>query len=121
LPEHANFPHYFANFDIGFDAAWELDFWGRFRRNLEAADAAMPATVADYENALVSLTAEVAQTYAEMCTFEVLIQIAYRNAKILEEGLEVAQSRFRNGSTSELDVTQARSLYESTLADIPQL
>jgi NodT family efflux transporter outer membrane factor (OMF) lipoprotein len=119
--ETEGLPHSFAYFDIGIEAAWELDFWGRFRRNVEAADAAMLATVADYDNALVSLTAEVARTYAEMRTFEVLIQIAYKNAKIQMEGLEIAQSRFRNGATSELDVTQARSLYESTLADIPQL
>jgi NodT family efflux transporter outer membrane factor (OMF) lipoprotein len=119
--ETASLPHSFAFFDIGIDAAWELDFWGRFRRNVEAADAAMLATVADYDNALVSLTAEVARTYAEMRTFEVLIQIAYKNVKIQKEGLEIAESRFRNGATSELDVTQARSLYESTLADIPQL
>ena len=115
------FQHSFGNFDIGFDAAWELDFWGRFRRNVEGADAAMLATVADYENALVSITAEVARTYAEMRTFEVLIQIAYKNAKVQKEGLEIAESRFRNGATSELDVVQARSLYESTLADIPLL
>jgi NodT family efflux transporter outer membrane factor (OMF) lipoprotein len=121
LLEQAGFPHYFMNFNIGFDALWELDFWGRFRRNVEATDAAMLATVADYDNALVSLTAEVARTYAEMRTFEVLIQIAYENAKTQKEGLEIAESRFRNGATSELDVTQARSLYESTLADIPQL
>jgi NodT family efflux transporter outer membrane factor (OMF) lipoprotein len=121
LLEQSGFPHYFMNFNIGFDAVWELDFWGRFRRNVEATDAAMLATVADYDNALVSLTAEVARTYAEMRTFEVLIQIAYENAKTQKEGLEIAQSRFRNGATSELDVTQARALYESTLADIPQL
>ena len=81
----------------------------------------MLATVADYDNALVSLTAEVARTYAEMRTFEVLIQIAYKNVKIQKEGLEIAESRFHIGATSQLDVTQARSLYESTLADIPQL
>lgn len=121
LANQANLQHSVSNFDIGFDAAWELDFWGRFRRNVEATDAAMLATVADYENALVLLTAEVARTYAEMRTFEVLIQIAYRNLKIQKEGLEIAESRFHNGATSELDVTQARSLYESTLADIPQL
>ena len=56
------------------------------------------------------LTAEVARTYAEMRTFEVLIQIAYKNVKIQKDGLEIAESRFRNGATSELDVTQARSL-----------
>jgi hypothetical protein len=46
LLEQAGFPNYFANFNIGFDAAWELDFWGRFRRNVEATDAAMLATAA---------------------------------------------------------------------------
>ena len=111
--------HNFADFNIGFDASWELDFWGRFRRNVEASDAAMLATVADYDDALVSLTAEVARTYASMRTFEVLIQIARENAKVQREGLEIAQSRFRHGATSELDVTQARALLESTLADIP--
>ncbi len=121
LLEQAGFPHHFANFNIGFDAVWELDFWGRFRRNVEATDAAMLATVADYDNALVSLTAEVARTYALMRTYEVLIQIAHENAKFQKDGLDVAQSRFRNGATSELDVAQARALYESTLADIPQL
>jgi outer membrane protein TolC len=59
--ETTSLPHSFAFFDIGIDAAWELDFWGRFRRNVEATDAAMLATVADYDNALVSLTAEVAR------------------------------------------------------------
>jgi NodT family efflux transporter outer membrane factor (OMF) lipoprotein len=119
LLETASLPHSFAYFDIGIDAAWELDFWGRFRRNVEAADAAMLATVADYDNALVSLTAEVARTYAEMRTFEVLIRIARENAKSQKDGLNIAQSRFANGATSELDVAQARALLESTLADIP--
>ena len=51
----------FKNYQAGFDAAWELDFWGRFRRGIESADANLAATVADYDNALVSLTAEVAR------------------------------------------------------------
>ena len=88
LLETSGLPHYFANFNIGFDAAWELDFWGRFRRNVEATDAAMLATVADYDNALVSLTAEVAHTYALMRTYEVLIQIAHENAKVQKDGLD---------------------------------
>ena len=121
LANQATLQHSFANFNLGFDAAWELDFWGRFRRNVEAADAGMLATVADYDNALVSLTAEVARTYATMRTFEVLIQIARENARVQKEGLDIAESRFRNGATSELDVAQARTLLESTLADIPPL
>jgi NodT family efflux transporter outer membrane factor (OMF) lipoprotein len=121
LANQADLKHSFANFNLGFDAAWELDFWGRFRRNVEATDASMLATVADYDSALVSLTAEVARTYAAMRTFEVLIQIARENARVQKEGLDIAESRFRNGATSELDVAQARTLLESTLADIPPL
>lgn len=111
----------FFDYQLGFDAAWELDFWGRFRRNVEAADASLTASVADYDNALVSLTAEVARTYAVIRTFEVLIQLARKNAKLQERGLQIADVRFRNGATTELDVTQARTLLESTLASIPQL
>jgi NodT family efflux transporter outer membrane factor (OMF) lipoprotein len=120
LANQANLQHAFANFNLGFDAAWELDFWGRFRRNVEAADAKLLATTADYDNALVSLTAETARAYATIRTYEVLIQIARENARVQREGLEIAQSRFRNGATSELDVAQARTLLESTLADIPE-
>lgn len=115
-----NLRHSYANFNLGFDAAWELDFWGRFRRNVEAASAHMLATEADYDDALVSLTAEVARTYTAMRTFEVYIRIARENARVQGEGLEIARSRFRNGATSELDVDQARTLLESTLADIPR-
>ncbi len=110
----------FPTFILGGDAAWEIDFWGRFRRNVESTDASMRATIADYDAALVSLTGEVARTYALMRTYEELIQIARENAKVQKEGLDIAQSRFRNGATSELDVAQARTIYESTLADIPQ-
>jgi len=121
LANQADLQHSFANFNLGFDATWELDFWGRFRRNVEANDANLLATVADYDGALVSLTGEVARTYATMRTFEELIQIARENARVQKEGLDIAESRFRNGATSELDVAQARTLLESTLADIPPL
>jgi len=121
LANQASLQHSFANFNLGFDAAWEMDFWGRLRRNVEANDANLLATAADYDSALVSLTAEVARAYALLRTYEELIQIARENAKVQKEGLDIAESRFRNGATSELDVTQARTLLESTLADIPPL
>ena len=78
-------------------------------------------TVADYDNALVSLTAEVARTYAVMRTFEVLVEEARSNAALQEEGLRIADSRFRHGVTSELDVTQATALLETTRTSIPKL
>jgi NodT family efflux transporter outer membrane factor (OMF) lipoprotein len=111
----------FWDFQVGFDAAWELDFWGKYRQGVRADEAQYLATVADYDNALVSLTAEVARTYAVIRTFEVLIDQARRNAAIQEDGLRIATSRFRHGATSELDVTQATALWEGTRASIPIL
>lgn len=112
---------YFWDYQLGFDAIWELDFWGKFRRDVEAAHDSLIASVADYDDALVSLFAEVARTYTVIRTFEVLIELTYENAKVQEEGLMIAESRFRNGITTELDVTQARTLLESTRASIPRL
>jgi len=125
LSEHAansfGLDRYFWDYQAGFDAFWELDFWRKYGRDVQAETARYLATVADYDNALVSLTAEVARTYAIIRTFEVLIDQARRNATLQEEGLRIADSRFRNGATSELDVTQATTLLESTRSTIPRL
>jgi NodT family efflux transporter outer membrane factor (OMF) lipoprotein len=117
----AGFTRHFGDFQFGFDAAWELDFWGKFRRGVEAESASLLATNADYANALVSLEAEVARTYVAIRTDEVLIKLAEENVKIQEEGLAIAQARHANGATSELDVAQAKALLESTRATVPQL
>jgi NodT family efflux transporter outer membrane factor (OMF) lipoprotein len=118
---HDNLNLNYGEYQVGFDAAWELDFWGKFRRGVRAARASYLATVADYQDALVALTAEVARTYILIRTFEVLIALARENVAVQEDGLRIAESRFRNGATSALDVSQARSLLESTRATIPQL
>ena len=111
----------FLGYQVGFDAAWELDLWGKYRRGVESQAAALLGSVADYYGSLVSLTAEVARAYVTIRTFEELLEQAADNVKIQEEGLRIAESRFHNGATSELDVTQATSLLESTRASIPQL
>jgi NodT family efflux transporter outer membrane factor (OMF) lipoprotein len=112
---------HFGDYQVGFDAAWELDFWGKYRRGVEAESAAALASVADYYEALVALTAEVARTYVVIRTTEVLIAQAMENVRLQEQGLDIAQSRFRNGATSELDPTQAKTLLESTRASVPPL
>jgi NodT family efflux transporter outer membrane factor (OMF) lipoprotein len=111
----------FGDYQAGFDASWELDFWGKFRRDIEAAQASLVGSMADYDNALVTLTGEVARTYTVIRTYEVLVDLANENAKLQEEGLRIAKARFDNGATSELDVTQATTLLESTRASIPKL
>jgi NodT family efflux transporter outer membrane factor (OMF) lipoprotein len=114
-------PRNFAHYQLGFDAAWEIDLWGKYSRGVDAAAASLLASVGDYYSAVVSLTAEVARTYVAVRTFEVLIQQAEENAKIQEEALEIAQSRFKNGAASELDPTQATTQLQSTRATIPRL
>jgi NodT family efflux transporter outer membrane factor (OMF) lipoprotein len=116
-----NIDHTYGEFQVGFDVLWEVDFWGKFRRGVNSAEAAYLATVADYDDAIVSLTAEVARTYVVIRTYEVLIEQARQNVAVQEEGQQIADSRFRNGATSELDVVQATNLLETTRASIPKL
>jgi NodT family efflux transporter outer membrane factor (OMF) lipoprotein len=111
----------FTNYQAGFDAAWELDFWGRFRRGIEAAEANLSATVADYDNALVSLVAEVARVYVTIRTLEERLTLAQANITLQQESLRVARVRFENGATSELDVQQAMSNLADTQALVPAL
>jgi NodT family efflux transporter outer membrane factor (OMF) lipoprotein len=105
---------------LGFDAAWEADFWGKYRKAVKEQKAVYVSSIDDYQNALVSLCAEVARTYVAIRTYEELIEQGRQNVRIQEESLRIAEVRFRNGATSELDVAQARELLESTRASIPQ-
>jgi len=73
-------------FSGGFDAIWELDLWGKYSRNVEADAASMFASVADYDSALVSLTAEVARTYALIRTYEVLVDQPGRTSRSRKRG-----------------------------------
>lgn len=109
------------NQQLGFDASWEADFWGKYRKAVKEQKAVYVSSIDDYQNALVSVCAEVARTYVAIRTFEELIDYNRQNVRLQEESLRIANSRFRNGATSELDVAQARELLESTRAAIPQL
>jgi NodT family efflux transporter outer membrane factor (OMF) lipoprotein len=120
----ANIPGFdrrFGVYQLGFDAAWELDLWGKYRRGVESETAVLLASITDYEDALVSLTAEVARIYVTVRGFEVLLDQATANVRVQDDGFQIAQSRFKNGATSELDPTQATTLLESTRATIPQI
>jgi outer membrane protein TolC len=70
---------YFSQLGTGFDAAWELDFWGKFRRGIESADANLLASIASYDDVLVTLTAEVARNYVLVRTLEERIRVAREN------------------------------------------
>ncbi|MDJ0907203.1 MAG: efflux transporter outer membrane subunit [Woeseiaceae bacterium] len=108
-------------YQVGFDAAWELDFWGRFRRGVEAAEANLAASVANFDNVLVMLTGEVAATYVTLRTLEQRLAVARDNVDNQERGLEMAQIRFDGGVTTELDVHQASALLNATRASVAGL
>ena len=106
---------------IGAQATWELDFWGRIRRGIESADASLLATLADYDSTLVTLTADVANTYIALRTAEERIRIARENVDIQEQTLKIVEARFTYGTVTQLDVEQARTVLFNTLATVPTL
>jgi len=111
----------FSDWSVGFDAAWELDFWGRFRRGIESSDAQLLASVANYDDALVSLVAEVALNYISLRTLEERLAVAHSNVDIQQSSYDIVSEKFRGGAVSKLDEEQAASLLEDTRALIPSL
>ncbi len=110
-----------AESQIGLTASWEIDFWGKFRRAVESADADLMASIANYDSNLVSLTASVANFYIAIRTVERRLNIAHRNVETQRESLDIAEARFAGGTTSERDVDQAKTILTSTEATIPPL
>jgi NodT family efflux transporter outer membrane factor (OMF) lipoprotein len=102
-------------------ASWEIDFWGKYRRGIESSLSTYIATVATFYSADVSLAADVANTYINIRNFDTLISVAKTNLALQEESLRIADSRFKNGATSLLDLNQAQALYEQTKSQIPGL
>jgi NodT family efflux transporter outer membrane factor (OMF) lipoprotein len=111
----------FSESSLGLEAAWELDFWGRFRRGIESADAELLATVADHDAVMTSVLADVATNYILVRSFQERIAIARSNVTLQESTLALTEVRFRAGAVSEFDVAAARSTLSSTRAVIPEL
>lgn len=111
----------FGNYRVGFDAAWEMDFWGKYRRIDESAGANYLANIATYDDVLVTITAEVASAYILLRTLEERLSIAENNVALQQRSLEISSVRNRNQLTTELDPALARSLLSTTEALVPVL
>lgn len=107
-------------YQAGFNLGWELDFWGRFSRAIESADATYLATQANYQDVLVLLRAQVAQTYYALRTAEARMRIAKENAALQKRSYEITERLFRSGNNAELDLQQAKTQYLGTLSSIPE-
>jgi len=107
--------------NAGFNASWEADFWGKFRRGVESASANLGTRVAAYDSALVSLTGEVASVYIQIRVLEERLAVARANIEAQQRAYRLANTRYRNGATSALDPAQALTLLRNTQSQVPVL
>ncbi len=108
-------------FEAGFDAAWELDIFGRISRSVEADRAEAGANEAARDDLMVSIAAEVASSYVQLRGSQKRLAVATRNARNQENSFQLTETLLRGGRGTRLDVERARAQLETTLASIPPL
>ena len=108
-------------YDLGFNLSWEADIWGRFKRQIESASAALDASVANYDGVMISLITDVAQTYLLIRTTQKRLAVAKHNLGLQQQSVEIATAKFNGGMTSGLDVDQAQTLFFNTMASVHAL
>jgi NodT family efflux transporter outer membrane factor (OMF) lipoprotein len=106
----------FSTYSLGFGLAWEVDFWGRFRRMVQQAAVELDASVADYDDAMVSLISEVAQTYLMIRTYQRLLDISHDNIALQTKGVAFARARLDAGETNETGADVFQLLLYNTTA-----
>jgi NodT family efflux transporter outer membrane factor (OMF) lipoprotein len=111
----------FTQYNLGLGASWEIDFWGRFRRGIEAADAGLLASIANYDDTLVLLAAQVADVYAVLRTTQEQLRISQENIVLQQRSYDIVDVMYRHGASNELDVQQAEALLLGTQSSIPGL
>lgn len=111
----------FDDVDAGFDAAWEIDLFGRVRRGVEAARAEEQAAVAQLRDAQVTVTAEVARNYFLLRGLQDQLGVAIRNSENQRQTLSLTEARLDAGRGTELDTSRATAQLQTTLASIPPL
>lgn len=117
----AGLPRDVESYDTGFDATWELDLFGRVRRNVESLSAELGAAEAARDDLLVSVTAETARTYLELRGLQNQLAVARRNAENQRATLDLTDKLLEGGRGTELDTSRAQAQLSNTLATIPPL
>jgi NodT family efflux transporter outer membrane factor (OMF) lipoprotein len=111
----------FDDWLVGGELSWELDFWGRFRRSVTAADAELDASVENYDDALVLLVSEVASTYVQIRVLQQELVYVAGNISIQSSLSKQADDRLKLGAGAKIDVGQMRSNLYDTLGLKEQL
>ena len=112
--------NFFDSWSTGGNLSWELDLWGRLRRNIAAAEANVQANQADTNAIIVSLISEIATTYIQIRSFDERIRTTQQNVNIQQTSYEIAKKRNKILKTK-IDERQALSNLEDTRALIPEL
>ena len=115
------FPYEITNYQGRFDASWEIDVFGRIRRETEAARANVEASEQDRRNVLITVFGDVGRYYAELRGSQLRLDIANRNVTVAEDELKLTRDLAQAGQATQRDVAQAEAQLESTRAQIPQL
>ncbi|MGF1737784.1 TolC family protein [Photobacterium satsumensis] len=111
----------FDNASLSFDAAWELDVWGRYVLGVESAEASLYASIASYHDILVTITSEVARNYINYRTFQERVLLSERNIEIQRRVERITEIQYESGDVTELDVQQARTQLYNTESALPSL
>jgi NodT family efflux transporter outer membrane factor (OMF) lipoprotein len=114
----------FAPYDLfqyGFDASWEVDFWGRVRRTIESAEAQVEASQEARRDTLLTALAELARDYIQLRGAQRNLAITERNLDTARESLKLTRDRAAGGLTTELDVANAAAQVATTASQIPTL
>jgi outer membrane protein, multidrug efflux system len=108
-------------YQLALNASWEIDVFGRLRRETETARANLLSSEEGRRATILSLVASVASTYINLVSLDRQLEIAKQTVKSREEAVNVFTLRFQYGEVSQMELAQAQSEYESTLATVPQL
>lgn len=119
----ANIPGFsreFSLFDLGFDASWEIDFWGRTRRSVEAANARGRQAEARLEDVRLQMVAETVRSYADFRSAQARSALLREDQRIRAEISELVDKRYRAGEASRLEAEQARQRASAAAAVLPE-
>jgi outer membrane protein, multidrug efflux system len=121
LPFYDRHDREFDSAQGGFDGLWELDLFGRVRRNVEAARGDLGASAATLRDARVSVIAEVARDYFILRGLQDQLALTMRNADNQLSTAKLTRTRLEAGRGNELDTARAEAQWQTTLASIPTL
>ncbi len=108
-------------FSAGADMQWEIDVFGKVRKDVEMQQASYRASRADYASVSISVCAQIASSYIKLRTLQRQLEVTLDHVEEQRKVMKITEARFDTGLASMLDVSQARTVYYSTLASLSSL